>query len=149
MPLPTSLVEKNGSKIFSITSGAMPVPVSLTSISTYSPGGTPVPAEGERFALGDVGGADRERAAVRHGVARVHREIDDHLLELVQVGLTGQRSRAGVELQLDVLAEQPPEQVRQLRQHVAELQHAPAAASAGARRQAAGARAPRRGWRSA
>ena len=34
VPLPTSLVVKNGSKILSITSGGMPVPVSDTSIST-------------------------------------------------------------------------------------------------------------------
>ena len=35
MPLPTSLVVKKGSKIFFITSGSMPVPVSATSISTW------------------------------------------------------------------------------------------------------------------
>jgi hypothetical protein len=39
VPLPTSLVEKNGSKIFSISSGGTPTPVSLTSISTYSAAG--------------------------------------------------------------------------------------------------------------
>ena len=39
--MPTSLVEKNGSKILAITSGVMPTPVSSTSISTYSPAATP------------------------------------------------------------------------------------------------------------
>ena len=34
VPLPTSLVVKKGSKIFSFTSGDMPVPVSDTSIAT-------------------------------------------------------------------------------------------------------------------
>ena len=34
VPLPTSLVEKNGSKILSMMSGGMPVPVSATSTST-------------------------------------------------------------------------------------------------------------------
>ena len=77
--------------------------------------------EGEQVALGDIGGADRELAAVRHGVARIHRKIDDHLLELMQVRLHRPDVGAAVELQLDVLAEQPPEQDRQLRQHVAEL----------------------------
>ena len=43
MPLPTSLVVKNGSKILAITSGGMPQPVSSTSISTYSPAATPDP----------------------------------------------------------------------------------------------------------
>ena len=42
---------------------------------------------GERaaFARRHVGGAHGELAAVRHGVARVDREIDDHLLELGEV----------------------------------------------------------------
>ena len=122
MPRPTSLVEKNGSKIFCITSGAMPVPVSLTSISTYSPGWHPVLAERERLALGDIGGADDELTAIGHGVARIDREVDDHLLELMQVGLDGPEVAAAFELQLDVLAEQAAEQDRQLGQHVAELQ---------------------------
>ena len=34
VPLPTSLVVKKGSKIFSMTSGGMPVPVSDTSTIT-------------------------------------------------------------------------------------------------------------------
>ena len=41
VPLPISLVVKNGSKIFSISSGGMPWPVSRTSISTWSPAGVP------------------------------------------------------------------------------------------------------------
>ena len=40
MPRPAALVVKNGSKMRSITSGAMPSPVSFTSITTYSPGAT-------------------------------------------------------------------------------------------------------------
>jgi hypothetical protein len=35
----------------------------------------------------DIGGAHIELAAVRHGVARIDREIDDDLLELGNVGL--------------------------------------------------------------
>jgi hypothetical protein len=38
VPLPNSLVVKNGSKIWSSTSGAMPVPVSATVSTTYGPG---------------------------------------------------------------------------------------------------------------
>ena len=34
----------------------------------------------------DVGGLDGERAAVGHRVARVHREVHEHLRELVGVG---------------------------------------------------------------
>ena len=43
VPLPTSLVVKNGSKILPITSCVMPQPVSSTSISAYSPAATPDP----------------------------------------------------------------------------------------------------------
>src|SRR5262249_56789027 len=35
----------------------------------------------------DVAGADRQHAAVGHGVAGIDREIDDRLLELSDVGL--------------------------------------------------------------
>ena len=43
----------------------------------------------ERRALlgADIRRAQRELAAVRHGIARIDREIDDHLLELADVGL--------------------------------------------------------------
>ena len=41
VPLPISLVVKNGSKIFWRTSGGMPSPVSVTSIITWSPAGMP------------------------------------------------------------------------------------------------------------
>ena len=42
VPLPGSFVVKNGSKIWLMISAVMPVPVSLTSIITYSPGVTSV-----------------------------------------------------------------------------------------------------------
>ena len=41
VPLPMPLVVKNGSKIFSMTSWLIPVPVSSTSIKTYSPAAKP------------------------------------------------------------------------------------------------------------
>jgi hypothetical protein len=40
-----------------------------------------------RAGLGRVGGADHQRAAARHRVARVHRQIDDDLLKLALVDL--------------------------------------------------------------
>ena len=39
-------------------------------------------------------GLDRHRAAVRHRVARVDREVDDHLLDLRRVGLHRREARA-------------------------------------------------------
>ena len=46
------------------------------------------------------------RAAVRHRVACVDGEIDDHLLDLAGVGADGAEPGAGADVELDVLAEQ-------------------------------------------
>ena len=43
MPWPSGLVVKNGSKARAATSGAMPVPVSVTQTETYCPGLTSPP----------------------------------------------------------------------------------------------------------
>ena len=80
-------------------------------------------AEGRDLRRLDVARADRQRAAVRHRVAGIDGEVDDHLLELVEVGLDRPEVAAVHELQLDLLAEQPLQQDREVRQHVAERQH--------------------------
>ena len=118
-----SLVVKNGSKIFSFTSGVMPVPVSATSSSTYSPGLKPCSRNFWLSAVGHVGGADRELAAVRHGVARIDGEVHDHLLELVQVRLDRPDVAAVTDLELDRLAEQPGEQHGDVGERLVELDH--------------------------
>ena len=59
----------------------------------------------------------------RHGVARIDDEIDDHLLELVEVGLHLPQVAAVHDVELDRLADQPAQQHLQFRQHVVELQH--------------------------
>ena len=122
MPLPTSLVVKNGSKILSITSGGMPVPVSATSISDDVARRHAGQAEAARLLGRDVAGADRELAAVRHGVARVDGEVHDHLLELVHVGLDEPEVAPVLEVELDALAEEAPQQHRQVRQDLAEVE---------------------------
>ena len=105
MPLPTSLVEKNGSKILAITSAVMPTPVSSTSISTYSPAATPSSASLRLSRSRHVARADGERAAVGHGVARIDGQVDDHLVELRLVGLDVPEVAAGQDLELDLLAQ--------------------------------------------
>ena len=50
VPLPTSLVVKNGSKTRSSTFGGMPVPVSQTEMATYSPAGMRPSSTMVRFA---------------------------------------------------------------------------------------------------
>ena len=83
MPLPGSFVVKNGSKMRAFVSASMPQPVSVhRRASTYRPAAA-IPALSARLSSTmDVGGAHGQRAAARHGVARVHAEIDEHLLEL-------------------------------------------------------------------
>ena len=58
----------------------------------------------------------------RHRVAGVDDEIDDHLLELVEVGLDQPQVAAVDDVELDRLADQPAQQHLQFRQHVVELQ---------------------------
>ena len=87
VPLPGSLVVKNGSNRRACTSGVMPVPVSRHREHHV---GTRRHREVRRRVVLvelDVGGLDRQRAAVRHGVARVDREVHDDLLDLPAVGL--------------------------------------------------------------
>ena len=75
------------------------------------------------FLRGDVGGAHRELAAIRHGVARVDREIDDHLLELGDVGLHRPQVAAEHGFQLNLLADQTAQQHVELGNHVIEIEH--------------------------
>ena len=71
---------------------------------------------------GDVAGAQRDLAAVGHGVARVDDEVDDDLLELVEVGLHQPQVAAVDDVERDRLADEPAQQHLQFRQHVVELQ---------------------------
>ena len=52
----------------------------------------------------EVPGADRDPTAVRHGVARIQREVHDDVLELAGVHLHPARARGIVRRELDVLA---------------------------------------------
>ena len=75
------------------------------------------------FARGHIGGAHVQPAAVRHGVARIDREIDDHLLELRDVDLDRPQVAAVHDLEGDLLADQPPQQHVEIAQHLAEIEH--------------------------
>src|SRR5678815_1432890 len=54
-----------------------------------------------------IGHLDHELAAVRHRVARIYREIEDHVLDLRRIDQSGPESLAGRQLDGDVLAEGP------------------------------------------
>ena len=64
-----------------------------------------------------------ELAAIRHGVAGIDREIDDHLLELVDVRLDEPQVAAVAEIELDALAEQALQQHRQFVEPIVEVEH--------------------------
>jgi hypothetical protein len=72
--------------------------------------------------LGDVVGPDRERTTVRHRVARVDGEVDDHLLELVDVGQHETQLAVMRDAELHFLAQHAPQQIAEVgerfRQHM-------------------------------
>ena len=87
VPSPTSLVVKNGSKMRSRTSGAMPCPVSRTVKRMYGPG--------LRFRMGEcaLGGKDHSVQAdfqhppgLAHGMRGIRAEVHEYLLHLGGVG---------------------------------------------------------------
>ena len=67
--------------------------------------------------------AHDDLAAVRHRVARIDDEIDDHLLELIEIGLDQPEIAPVPHVELDRLADEPAQQHVQIGEHVAELQH--------------------------
>ena len=83
LPLPCSLVVKNGSSTFSSTSAAIPVPVSETAKSHEPPGGKSKCVAD--FDL-DICRGDGDRSSRRHGIACVDDEVDQRQLELRLIG---------------------------------------------------------------
>ena len=122
VPLPFSLVVKNGSKMRARVCSSMPQPVSVTASCTYDPGFTATWQR--RVLLVDlhVGGLDRELAALGHGVAGVDHEVHEHLLDLTRVG-QGQAEVGRERLdELDVFAEDPPEHLLDTRGDLVEVE---------------------------
>ena len=82
MPLPTPLVVKNGSVARFSVASSMPMPVSRDGDADVVAGREALDAAA-LSALAARGNG--ETAAVRHGVARIQREIEDRELELVGI----------------------------------------------------------------
>ena len=72
----------------------------------------------------DVARLDRELAARGHGVARVDREVHDHLLQLTGVGPDGAQRRSQHGRQLHVLAQQPAQHFLELAHEGVQVYHA-------------------------
>ena len=89
VPLPGSLVVKNGSKTCACTSAVMPQPVSLTREHHVAARARASCCAGHRsrVAASTLRGLDGQPAALRHRVAGVDGEVQDHLLDLARVGL--------------------------------------------------------------
>ena len=86
--------------------------MSETQIATYWPGDHPGILRRIVAVEMGVGGLDGELAAVGHGVARVDREVEDRVFELVGIGLDPPQAGGEHGLDLDRLAERAVEQFR-------------------------------------
>ena len=109
--MPVALVVKNGSKTCARASSAMPAPVSLNDEPDEPP--RPRRRDSRRQISSPTStsaGLDDQAAAVGHRVARVDRQVDDHLLELAGVGPDAAESGArGRVSSVDVLADDAPQ----------------------------------------
>jgi len=72
---------------------------------------------------GEVGGPHRQLAAFGHGVAALTARLDDHLLELRQIHLDRPQVAAVNHLELDLLADQPLQQVFDIDSDSPEVEH--------------------------
>ena len=71
--------------------------------------------EGRAFRRLDIARAQMNLAALGHGVARIHHEIDDHLLELIDVSFDQPEITPVFQIKRDFLAHQTPHQHLQVR----------------------------------
>ena len=62
-------------------------------------------------------------AAVRHGVARIDRQVHDHLLELQQIGLDRPQVASMHHLEIDLLADQAAQHHGEIAEHFAEIEN--------------------------
>ncbi len=106
-----------------MTSAAIPVPVSATLRPRIVADRHEVVLHVAHLRRGAREGADRDRPALCHGIARVDDEIDDNLLELARVGAHGTQIAAMRHIEADIFAEQAFQQAGDFRDHVGQLEH--------------------------
>ena len=105
VPRPNSLVVKNGSNTCIAMSLGTPMPLSSTHSRAYGPGRASAWVRQKLSSDLDHVRGDLQPAAAGHGVARVDREVDEHLLQLRRIGQHRARPVAGLEAERDVLAD--------------------------------------------
>ena len=90
---------------------SIPCPVSDTLSMTYLPGFRSTPSAACEPSTSTFSCLDRELAAIRHGIARVDHQIQDHALELVGIGFRQPMVAASGSLDRDRLTERAAQQV--------------------------------------
>ena len=74
------------------------------------------------FVERDVGGLNGELAAGGHGIARVHREIHDDLINLSRVGADRAQHGGGHHDQIDILADHAREHLQVFSDHLIQIE---------------------------
>ena len=100
------------------------MPVSDTESSTYSPGSHRRASLRLALSMSDVARADSDRAAVGHGVARVHDEVHQHLFDLARIGFHRREFRLGRENIFDVFADEPGKHLAEVGDDGVQIEHA-------------------------
>ena len=72
----------------------------------------------------DVSSLDRQAAAVRHRIARIQRQIHEHLLDLAGIRFHASKRRRQHHRDLDLLADQPAQHLTRLLHHGIAVQQA-------------------------
>jgi hypothetical protein len=68
--------------------------------------------------------SDGQPSAARHCISSIYREIDDDLLELALINLGGAKIAPVHDLELDILADQPTQQVREVNENIGYVENA-------------------------
>ena len=71
----------------------------------------------------DIGGLDGQLAAVGHGVASVHGEVQDHLFDLAGIGFDPAQFLRVDRLQFNILADEAAQHLLQVGNHGVQIQH--------------------------
>ena len=72
----------------------------------------------------DVSSLDRQAAAVRHRIARIQRQIHEHLLDLAGIRFHASKRRRQHHRDLDLLTDQPAQHLTRLLHHGIAVQQA-------------------------
>src|SRR5690242_10918400 len=87
VPLPGSLVVKNGSNARAIVASSIPTPSSLTATMTWGPSTDPGCTATYSASISTLAVSMVRLPPLRHGISGVDSEVHDDLLDLARIGL--------------------------------------------------------------